>query len=458
MNCDPIELLNILDSHLLQDDLEEVRLVLGTRFPHPTFRTTGNFWIGNKRRTLVNAITVLGTYGPDSVCALCDAARKVRNSDEPLRQELAQLCQPCPSLSPPRRCCIAWLHISDLHLHPPDYGADVVLEGLILDVKKVMAKYGIKPDFIAVTGDIAHTGKQKEYERAVAFFDKLLKVTNLSKSHLYLVPGNHDIDWSLIIEQVAEEHRTNLTSKDSVDATLGSLGKLRRIYRKFRPYRRFVNTYLTDAAGHSLRPCDHRHLSFTENLRLNGITVSVIGLNSAWMSAYNWEPGKEYEEADDHGNLVLGRRQLREALKAAVDDTGEEKPDLVVSLMHHPIECFKEGIDREEVEALLEQNCHFILRGHLHDNKLVQFKSPGGEAITITAGASFKTRAGKLDYNGYNFVQLDLTNGKGTIFLRAYSRKYSEFWAPDVFSYPDLDEGCMTFTAKMIPRSDLGFV
>ena len=340
---------------------------------------------------------------------------------------------------------ITWLHISDLHLHPPDYGAHIVLKNLLRDVEEQMNSQSLKPDFIVVTGDTAHTGKARQYERAEGFLEKLRVLTGLSKSRLFIVPGNHDIDWVLIDDAFAAACSKALVSKDAVDEMLDKPGELRRILKKFRHYKRFVNTYLANSAGNPLRPCDYNHLYFTETMNLANLPVSILGLNSAWMSAYKWKPKKKKKDAVDRHNLLLGRRQLRDALAEVEPRVKKDEPHLVIAIMHHPTEWLKDGIDREEVEALLEERCAFVLRGHLHDNKVVQFQTPGGEAVTITAGASFKTRGGKLDYNGYNFVRLDLDKGEGTIYLRAYSQKGSEFWTDDVFSYPKTDGGRVSF-------------
>jgi CheY-like chemotaxis protein len=336
---------------------------------------------------------------------------------------------------------LTWLHISDLHFHPPNYGTDIVLENLLDDIKQQMVKHDLNLDFVAVTGDVAHTGNMSQYKHAIDFFDRLLQVTGLQKRQLFVVPGNHDIDWALIKDEVATEHTETLTNKEVVDSTLGKPSALRRILGKFRHYKRFVNTYLVDSEKTPLHPCDHNHLFFTETIKKGESRIGLLGLNSAWMSAYKWRPGEHRKGADDRHNLILGRRQLREALK----EIEGPRLDVVIALMHHPTEWLKDEIDREEIEALLEQNCHFILRGHLHDNKVIQQKTPGGDAMTITAGASFKTRGNDLDYNGYNFVRLDFESDEGTIYLRCYSKKHKEFWTADVFSYPDLEEGHLTF-------------
>jgi 3',5'-cyclic AMP phosphodiesterase CpdA len=97
---------------------------------------------------------------------------------------------------------ITWLHISHLHLRPPKppepgplpYDVNVVLRSFLNDVAKRIEEDGLRPDFIAVTGDVAFSGKAEEYELARRFFDDLLGVTGLGKERLFpskcwIMPG-----------------------------------------------------------------------------------------------------------------------------------------------------------------------------------------------------------------------------------------------------------------------------
>ena len=113
--------------------------------------------------------------------------------------------------------------------------------------------------------------------------------------------------------------------------------------------------------------------------------------------------------------------------------------------MHHPTEWLEEGIDRPHIEGLLARKCHFILHGHLHSNQIVGEMAPDGKSFKIMAGASFQRRTTPSDYNGYNFVRLDLGAPKGTIYMRYYSPSRGGFWTADVISYPDMPDGRYTF-------------
>lgn len=88
-----------------------------------------------------------------------------------------------------------WLHLSDLHFREStSWDADIVLRELLKDIKARVTVDDLRPNLIFVTGDIAYSGKKSEYRLAATFFDQLLGVTGLDKKHLFVVPGNHDVD------------------------------------------------------------------------------------------------------------------------------------------------------------------------------------------------------------------------------------------------------------------------
>jgi 3',5'-cyclic AMP phosphodiesterase CpdA len=90
---------------------------------------------------------------------------------------------------------ITWLHLSDLHLRAGDrhtWDADVVLPGLLQDLRERIVQDGLSPDLILVSGDVAFSGATAEYALTRAFFDDLLTATGLQKEQLFAVPGNHE--------------------------------------------------------------------------------------------------------------------------------------------------------------------------------------------------------------------------------------------------------------------------
>lgn len=95
---------------------------------------------------------------------------------------------------------VTWLHISDFHIRGGDpYDRDVVLKALVRSVRDYRETKGRKPDLIFATGDIAYSGKAAEYLPATEFFDAILDAAKLEKTHLFVVPGNHDVDRDLAV-------------------------------------------------------------------------------------------------------------------------------------------------------------------------------------------------------------------------------------------------------------------
>jgi 3',5'-cyclic AMP phosphodiesterase CpdA len=80
------------------------------------------------------------------------------------------------------------LHLSDIHFKRNEketFRGDVQSK-MIDAIKEHMEKYPMEPDFAAVTGDIAFSGK--EYDEAKAFFEDLESVLP-AKTKFLVVPG-----------------------------------------------------------------------------------------------------------------------------------------------------------------------------------------------------------------------------------------------------------------------------
>ena len=119
---------------------------------------------------------------------------------------------------------ITWLHLSDLHCRSDKAGekfrSGVVLTSLWSDIVHQIAD-GLRPDFAVVTGDIAYHGKSDEYSVAKeSFFEPLLQATSLPKDRLFVVPGNHDVDWALIDDVMADGMHGLLTDSDRINQFL----------------------------------------------------------------------------------------------------------------------------------------------------------------------------------------------------------------------------------------------
>ncbi len=318
---------------------------------------------------------------------------------------------------------ITWLHISDLHLrNSRAYDANVVLKALLRDIGERIAQDGLHPDFIALTGDLTSTGKPAEYELARQFLDGLLRITGLGKGRLFPVPGNHDVDRSLITRG-AQAIGDGLTDRDCANDVLATPADRQLMMARFQGYGAFVNDYL---AGY-LSFDDERYY-YVRSLDLAGLRVAIMGLNSAWLSASVEDRAK---------GLLIGERQARAALEAAEKAGAAIK----IALLHHPLDWLRE-FDRDDSGAMLADGCHFILHGHLHHTAATQLTTPDGAATILAGGACYDTRQYA---NAYNWVQMNPAAGYGMVTLRRYSDARGGFWAKDTLTYRNAPDGVYRF-------------
>ena len=312
---------------------------------------------------------------------------------------------------------ITWLHISDLHMRPSNVvDSDIVLEKLLEDVEKCIQKDSLQPGFIILTGDISYSGKPEEYEVAQKFLDKLLKISDLGKDRIFIVPGNHDVDRGMITT-AARIIADSINNRDSINGILASDVDRAFILQRFHNYKKFIDEY----CGKDVLLFNNEHYYYAKNIPIANLNLSILGLNSALLAGSD----------KDQEKLVLGDTQVRKALAEV------ENADICIAIMHHPFDWLQK-FDRDDIESSLSRECEFILHGHLHEQSIHQISGPSRFSTIVGAGACFEKRT---FFNSYNFVQLDLDSGMGRIYLRMYSDKDGGFWTKDTITYSGAPDG-----------------
>ena len=258
------------------------------------------------------------------------------------------------------------LHLSDIHfkyqlegtIHDLDHDVRNELE---IDVKRLTKQTG-HINAIVVTGDVAFAGKAADYGVAKTWLASLCKEIGCEIEHVWVVPGNHDIDWADITEFVR-------TAQNSIQEE-----RLDKIDRKIREFvhedpigedvlNRPLTEYYKFSTIYGCRP-ERGHLSWDYDLNLDmGYSLRLVGLNSALVS----------NEKDDKTNrpLVLGQAQL---------NLPRRRGRIYVSLCHHPVSWLKDG---ESVHDKLCSRASLQLFGHEHEQALQQV----GNSLIVQAGA-----------------------------------------------------------------------
>jgi 3',5'-cyclic AMP phosphodiesterase CpdA len=316
---------------------------------------------------------------------------------------------------------IRWLHLSDTHFREDElWDRRATLRALITKVRD-LKKEGLAPDLVFVTGDIAWSGKPKEYEQATRFFHELNKVLELDpKDRWFLVPGNHDVDRS----RIKSAHRAITTSLQD-EATVEELllrdpDSLRSLSTRLDAYYNFAASFLGPARA--LQPDRPWR---TDVRDFDGVSIGILQLNSAWIA----EGGKA-----DQANLIVGEAQVREALDATPDAF------LRIALMHHPLRNLRE-FDANRIKARLSKSrgAAFFLRGHLHLNDTESQQSPDGHLLEISAGPLYTDETNWP--RGFHIGEVDLDKGEARIHLFRYSSGGGDFFAPDNLTYENAPNG-----------------
>ena len=309
---------------------------------------------------------------------------------------------------------ITWLHLSDWHQKGTAFDRQVVRDALIKDLRE---RADIDPvlqqvDFVVFSGDLAFTGQPEEYDAARQhLLDPVLEAVGLSPHYLFIVPGNHDLNWN-DFELLPHELQKPLDSDALIQKWLTDPERRRPLALvPLRAYREFV-------AGYSAQPSP----DYASILQLDAgdKRIVLLGLNSAWMCARNkGTDGK----VDDKWFALVGEPQLHDVLTHITD------ADLRIAVLHHPFEWLAAS-DRSRVEGRLGRACHFILRGHEHNPQVHLTSGTLGDCLVIPAGACYDRHVAA---SAYNLVHLNFETGKGVIYLRQWSARQIA-WIGDIDS------------------------
>lgn len=251
---------------------------------------------------------------------------------------------------------VRWMHLSDLNLNgegPLSY--DVALSRLVETIAS--GPLSTAPlDFIFCTGDIAYSGKASEYAVATEFFHRLSEAARVPLDRIVTVPGNHDIDR----ERLRRTFRLELQDEDSSELFFRSGEDLAIALR---PLHNYVEHDRQLFGREWSAKTPYTHTCY----KLRRLTISVIGLNTTWLAPSD----------DSPGSSVVGHSLLQRALA----DARQDEADLVLVLMHHPVDWLA-PFERDPVRRLLSHHADFVLHGHIDDPAGYEVGSaPGGTAF-----------------------------------------------------------------------------
>jgi len=275
------------------------------------------------------------------------------------------------------------LHVSDCHFHESTAANPEqrrIADALIEAAHKHDAEYAeaLKPDICIFSGDLVHDGKKNQFDFGEEW---LCRLTSPWHCDTYVVPGNHEVDRSLIDHKLHREYYAAYVDGEAYKRwfdTVKNPGPLTPFFEWHEQAKGRGNIKLISDWTQST-------LAFRSENRIRGIPVRIVGLNTACLSSDDKDPGTLVADIDSLDTCLTGANTDR---------------DLVIVIGHHPIGK-SEGDEKqwlvnwndEHLNRRLLQSVgpHIYFHGHLHTAKASTMSLNTGQYLTrLSAGAVYQ--------------------------------------------------------------------
>lgn len=231
----------------------------------------------------------------------------------------------------------------------------------------------IQPDIILFTGDMLNKGKGSfgSIEEGFRTFkskviDVLCGELSLDSSRFVFVPGNHDIDRSVIDEVDEDGIEVRTQDEQGVNNLIHNL-RIEKYTQRIQAYKDFEKT-VYESLGENYH---YGRFASTFKIQVEETTIGLLGLNSVWRCGMN-----------DETKIVLGRSQIADNIQSIRDC------DIKIAMCHHHYTRLKE-FERDNLKEDLANDVDMYFTGHEHKNRTeyVYINNGNGFFDVITAGA-----------------------------------------------------------------------
>lgn len=340
---------------------------------------------------------------------------------------------------------LRFVQLSDIHFGQERGGSVVfdndIRERLIDDVRE--QRGGRRANGVIVTGDVAFAGKREEYRRAALWLDRVAEAAGCDRLSVLTIPGNHDVDRSLIgkFTQLGHSAVRNAT-EDEVDRVLteqvSDPNGESVLLEKLAAYREFAAQYESDFES-AAKPFWQRSFNVDGPYHLN-----LIGLNSVLVSGHD----------DERGKMVLGRTQY---IIQPIHNAAH------VVLVHHPLHWFK---DATACRDYLQSRAKLLIVGHEHvANWHKVTDGDGEEHVVISSGATTPPEGEAQRGYTYNWLEFDRSSSESAeklriaITPRVWSRQSTRFVADQSRTRPgptvSFEVACKMWLPRARPTPDV---
>lgn len=275
-----------------------------------------------------------------------------------------------------------------------------VKEAVIEDARRCLL--GLEPDRVEgvlVTGDIAYSGKESEYQTAGHWLDQLTAAIGCKRTKVRVVPGNHDLDRNFISEGIGEMlDKVEAEGEEKLLNYLKNEHDRNALLLRFGAYQKFAEAY--DCSLDTEGGWAGNHLVELDG----GRSLRILGVNSALIC----------KKKDTKGQLLLGTAQLTLQPRRLDEE--------LLVLTHHPLDWFR---DAETAGKYVRKRARFYLSGHEHSPG-IKLEAVGSNAdlLMIASGATVPpTDEGPPQYC-YNIIVFETVLEKPELCVTVLPRKW----------------------------------
>lgn len=256
---------------------------------------------------------------------------------------------------------IKWLHLSDIHFNYKNYESHSLRKDFL---KRIQSLDQSEPfTHLFITGDILY-GNEKADEETIVFVKDLMRIMNLTKESVFIIPGNHDHDRA--ITQEVLKKLLDGKKKKEYTSVIDSMADT-DISNLLESHVNFNDAYSRIFAEKDFSWNKPHSITIKDN-------ISVINLNTSWL---------DVDSSSNKDYLRIGTRLLQMEL---CENESQLNKSLNIAIGHHT---FGDMIPEERNRVLDQFQRHNIgvyFCGHRHKPKIeyhnkydvLEFVAPGG--------------------------------------------------------------------------------
>lgn len=283
---------------------------------------------------------------------------------------------------------IGIVQLSDIHFHEAPLSR--VMQQKFVSVSRAIgslkACYGVSQIIIIISGDIAYSGLEKEYQHALALIDQINKVASehsIDILHYVLVPGNHDCDFKKDTRARQALLSTIQNGPDDNSSDHSVVDICTSIQEDYRQFSELCHT-------HDTTNTSRLYSQFIVRIPGSDKKVAFHLLNTAWVS----------KKSEAQGTL---RYPIPRKDKPSTDAGA----DFSIAIMHHPL-IWLYSDNAKSLTQWFHEMVDVVVTGHEHVADSFGRLTRKGEKLTFLEGGVFCDDKNESN-SAFNVLIVDLS-------------------------------------------------